>query len=619
MDAELQTLVRATARIIGSHDPQAYLLMSEALRSAENGFLRMRFGDLRGTRFRADSVEAQLVVREILHEVRRTAPSVYEELQAIADAFAEDEAARAVAGGQTRAAAPPPPSARATTNSVLDGAFHAPVVQAGTVSGGVNTYYAQPAHPSLPQITEWPRLDVADPVACGVRSTRRLHGEPGLPRYVERDCDRELDARVAEAARSGGLVVVTGAPLSGKTRTGWAALATNLPGTTRVFAPSAGTDLRGLPALLRGRGEQSCVLWLDDLGSHLGEQGLTPALLADLVRLRVPVVATMEDEVYDARRFGTSDRARVLEGIRPVELNRVWSDGELRRLADRTEDARLRSAGLWRGAHTVPEFLTVGPDLVEEWRRAGRRGRHPRGHLLVRAAVDLTLCGVPDGQVSAEVLRRAQRLYPEAFASAEAEPFEAGLAWAAEMRYGVSGLLVPGEKEETWGVFGALLADAVDRPDRPPVPLAVWMFALTTVESNGARSAIRSNAHVHLVDRAGNDPQAAAVLARINGTVGDLETAEYWYRKAADAGHTEAAAGAGELMMTRDAEAEAVPYLEMAAEAGIVRSQYYLGMLLADRAQSWLTRAAEAGHPLAARALPALRTVTGTPPDTVEE
>ncbi len=50
----------------------------------------------------------------------------------------------------------------------------------------------------------------------------------------------------------GGLVVVTGAPLSGKTRTLWAGLFTNLSGTTRVFAPPPGTDLRGLPALMRG-------------------------------------------------------------------------------------------------------------------------------------------------------------------------------------------------------------------------------------------------------------------------------------------------------------------------------------------------------------------------------
>ncbi|MEU0358305.1 hypothetical protein [Streptomyces cyaneofuscatus] len=299
---------------------------------------------------------------------------------------------------------------------------------------------------------------------------------------MERDCEHALGDRVREAAREGGLVVVTGAPLSGKTRTVWAALTANLPETTRVFAPSPGTDLRGLAAVVRGRGEAGCVLWLDDLGGHLGDHGLTPAVLADLVRLRVPVLATMEDEAYDARRFGTADRARVLDGTRPVELNRVWSDSEWARLEALDDEPRLRSARLWRGAHTVPEYLAVGSDLVEEWRRASRPTRHPRGHLLVRAAADLYRCGVPHAAISDSVLRGAQKLYPDAYAAAEA-----------------------------------------------------------------------------------------------------------------------------------------IPYLEQAAEAGIVRSQFALGMLLTERAKSWMNRAAEAGHPLAARALPRLHAVTYTPPDTVKE
>ncbi|MFD6798354.1 tetratricopeptide repeat protein [Streptomyces cyaneofuscatus] len=619
MDAELRTLALTVARIIESPDQSAYRLMSEALRGARNTFLEVRFDDLWRIRLRGEDTGTPSAVHELLIQVERTAPSVYEELQAIAEAFTEDEQARAVGGGRTPAPVPSGPVARATANSVQDGVFHAPVVQAGTFSGGVHTYYTQPPHSTLPPVTDWPQLDTADPIALGVRRTRRLPGESPLPPYVERDSEEELGDRVREAAREGGLVVVTGAPLSGKTRTVWAALAANLPGTTRVFAPSPGTDLRGLPAAVRGRGEAGCVLWLDDLDGHLGEHGLTPAVLADLVRLRVPVLATMEDEAYDARRFGTADRARVLDGTRPVELNRVWSDSEWEHLHALDEEPRLRSARLWRGAHTVPEYLAVCADLVEEWRRAARPTRHPRGHLLVRAAVDLYRCGVPHGAISEGVLRDAQKLYPDAYAAAETESVEDGLAWAAEQRYGVSGLLVPREKEGTWGVFGGLLADTVDRPDDWPVPLDLWMFALETVRTEGARWTIRSSAHAYLVEQAKGDPMAAAVLGDINVALGDLETAEFWCRKAADAGHIEAAAAAGELMVARDASAEAIPYLEQAAEAGIVRSQYSLGILLLDRAKSWMNRAAEAGHPLAARALPRLHAVTYAPPDSVEE
>ncbi|MET9094054.1 tetratricopeptide repeat protein [Streptomyces cyaneofuscatus] len=506
-----------------------------------------------------------------------------------------------------------------TDNSVSGGAFHAPVVQARTFSGGVHSYYVSPSHTVLPPVSEWPQLDTADPIALGVRRTRRLPGESPLPPYVERDCDGELGGRVLKAAREGGLVVVTGAPLSGKTRTAWAALFTNLPGRTRVFAPSPGTDLRGLPGLLRGPGGAGCVLWLDGLEGHLGEHGLTPALLAELVRLRMPVLATMEDEVYDAHRFGASGRAGVLSAAEPVELPRVWSESEAVPAEVTVEDRRLLDAVLWRGEHSVSEYLAVGPELVEEWRRARRPNAHPRGHLLVRAAIDLGRCGLRSAGFSQDLLRHAQMFYPQELVTAHSESFEDGLAWAAQIRHGVTGLLVPGEGPDAWSVFGSLIADANDRVDSSPVPLGVWTLVLSAATDKGALRSVRWNAHRSLVPAAKRDPEAAAVLGAINATFGDLETATYWYRKAADAGHTEAAATVGELLASFGTVTRAIPYLEQAAEAGVVRAQYYLGVLLAERAHTWLSRAAEAGHPLAARALPSLRKVTDTPPDTVKE
>ncbi|WP_202461412.1 sel1 repeat family protein [Streptomyces sp. SID8374] len=503
-------------------------------------------------------------------------------------------------------------------NSVSGGAFHAPVVQAGAVNGGVHTYYAQPPNSSaLPPVSEWPQLDTADPIALGVRRTRRLPGESPLPPYVPRDCDRELADQVREAAWEGGLVVVTGAPLSGRTRTAWAALVTSMAGTTRVFAPPPGTDLRGLPAVLRGRGEEHCVLWLDDLEGHLGKRGLTPSVLADLVRLRVPVLATMGDEAYDARRFGVRGRAGVLGAAEPVELAREWSERELRRLEALDEDARLLGAVLGRGVHTVPEYLAVGPELLEEWRRARRPNAHPRGHLLVRVAIDFARCGLVE--VSREALRTAQSLYPQELATARAEPFDDGLGWASHIRHGVTGLLAPGGRQDTWAVFGSLVADVGGRPEGPPVPLGMWSLALDAAPEEAERWTVRWNAHLTLVPLADSDPEVSVVLGRINAALGDIETAAFWFRKAADAGHIGATALLGELLVLLDAEAEAIPYLETAAEAGIVQAQYNLGKVLAARAQRWMARAAGHGHPAATEALPPLRKVTDTPPDTVKE
>ncbi|MGW5064619.1 sel1 repeat family protein [Streptomyces cyaneofuscatus] len=507
-------------------------------------------------------------------------------------------------------------------NSVSDGTFHGPVVQARAVNGGVHTYYGQPHFSVLPPVSEWPRLGTADPIALGVRRTRRLPGESPLPPYVERDCDRELDARVRVAAQEGGLVVVTGAPLSGKTRTAWAALSANLPGTTRVFAPPPGTDLRGLPALLRTWSGEDCVLWLDDLEGHLGEHGLTRTVLASLGQLGVPVVATMKDEAYDACRFGASARSGVLSGAQPVELLPLWSANEIWRLGGQTEEPRLRDALLGHGRRSVPEYLAVAPELIQEWRRARRPDAHPRGHLLVRAAIDLVRCGVPMVDIHGGAVLRAQKLYPRELAAAEAESVEDGFAWAVGIRHSVAGLLAPGRHKDAWAVHGSLVADVEGRGDSPPVPLGMWPLAIhyaPDARESQQRWRIARKASQTLGSQAEGNPEILTLLGRIHAKAGNAAAAELSYRKAAEAGGTEAAVTLGELLVSRDAEAEAIPYLEQAAEAGIVRSQYLLGMLLANQAQSWLTRAADAGHPAAAEALPPLRKVTDTRPDTVKE
>ncbi|SCE31592.1 sel1 repeat family protein [Streptomyces sp. DvalAA-19] len=509
----------------------------------------------------------------------------------------------------------------AVDNSVFGGMFHAPVIQAATVNGGQHTYYGQPPHSSLPPIASWPRLDAVDPIALGVRRARRLPGEAALPRYVERDCDAELGTRVIEAAQSGGLVLVTGAPLSGKTRTAWTALVTNLPGTMRVFAPPPGTDLRGLPALLRGRSAGGCVLWLDDLEGHLGENGLTPMVLAALGHLKVPVLATMNDEVYDARRFGTSARARVLSGVEPVELNRHWTKNELQRLRGLSGgEPRLTDADLWRGDRSVTEFFSVGPELWDEWRRARRPNAFPRGHLLVRAAIDLARCGTGDAPIPFDVLRKVCALYEDTSVSADAGTFEDGLTWAAAVRHGVTGLLMPGPETGTWRAFGSLVMDVEARHDTPPVPLGMWLSAVDAVRDIpfGPES-VAETAHAVLAPVSQGNPDSLLVLGYMERVRKNSEAAERWFRKAADAGSTTAAGILGRALADQGKAAAAIPYLETAAMAGDTEAQNALGMVLVGRARFWLGLAADAGHPAAAEALPPLRAAIATPPDTVEE
>ncbi|WP_439080736.1 sel1 repeat family protein [Streptomyces sp. WL006] len=509
----------------------------------------------------------------------------------------------------------------ASANSVSGGGFHAPVVQAGAFNGGVHTYYGASPHTGLPPVTDWPRLDAADPIAFGVRPTRKFADEATLPPYVARDGDALLERRMSAAAEAGGLVLVTGEPLSGKSRTAWVGMLANLPGTTRLLAPAAGTDLRGLPLVLRGRGEQPCVIWLDELEGHLGEHGLTPALLADLARLRVPVIATMSDEAYDAHRFGEQVRARVLVGVGAVELTRVWTEAELRRLAGALdEDRRLGDASLWCEDADIAAFLAVGPELWDEWWRARRPNAHPHGHLLVRVAMDLARCGTDDTPVPSSVLREACALYDEGAAQASRESFEDAVAWASKARHGVAGMLLRGTEPETWRALPALHREAAAHPDAPPVPLGLWLRAMDVLRGEpGNQWVVVDTARSALEGEADGCPEVGLVLGRLYEAIGETQGAEDWFRHSADAGGIEASEIVGRTLAARGDVIEAISYLEVAAEAGTTDAQTRLAFVYADRAVFWLDRVAESGNRAAGHLARKLREAVGSPPDTVEE
>ncbi|WP_327331373.1 tetratricopeptide repeat protein [Streptomyces anulatus] len=549
-------------------------------------------------------------LHDLLDHVQREDPVVYEELKAIAEAFAEDERARTAPAPRRAPGAARNADTATYANTVSGGTFNEPVVQAGSITGGVHAYYGQTPHSGLSRVADWPQLDRANAIALGVRRPRRIADERPLPRYVVRDCADALDAQVRAAAREGGLVLVTGEPLSGKTRTLWAALFTNLSGTTRILHPAPGTDLRGLTDMLRARGDAECVLWLDDLDGHLGEHGLTAARLAELARLRVPVLATMSDEAYDAHRFGSPAHTRLLSGVDPVELGAEWSPAEVERLAAAApDDLRLAGAYAHRARHSTPAYLSVGPELLGEWRRARRPNAHPLGHRLVLAAIDLARCGVEEAP--ADVLRRASDLYGDV-APASSEEFDQALEWASGIRHGTTGMLVPGAEGGTWRAYGSLVEDARDGlPGFGPVPLELWPLVFEELSSDDAASpamdAVLERARAVLGPDEDANPDVMLALGRIEEKYGDDGSAEVWFRRAADAGSTEAARRLGDLLCDSGEKMQAIQYLEKAARAGDTGARSRLGVVLAEWSEHWLSKAAEADDAVAALRLGDLR------------
>ncbi|MFI6037632.1 hypothetical protein ACIBBD_26340 [Streptomyces sp. NPDC051315] len=119
------------------------------------------------------------------------------------------------------------------------GTFHAPVIGAQYTYGSVPT-------PVAPADT-WPRLRAVRRLSLGIRPVRRLGDESPLPPYVRRDADAALDRIVGERLGAGGLVVVTGEPLSGKSRTAWAALRRVGGGVSASTTPSRARTCAACP------------------------------------------------------------------------------------------------------------------------------------------------------------------------------------------------------------------------------------------------------------------------------------------------------------------------------------------------------------------------------------
>jgi hypothetical protein len=499
-------------------------------------------------------------------------------------------------------------------------------VQNNTTNNSTTTHYGTPA-----SRLDWRPVEEVGPAEFGVRPTRRVPGLPDVPPYVARDCDAELADRLEHT----GFVLILTKPLSGTSHTAWNAV-TRLAGH-RMYAPEPGADLRALPPLLDdrpgvyrphlvGAAEDrpgKYVLWLDALEGHLGGRGLDSGLLGRLNALGVVVLATMDADYYRECRTD-----RLVATAHTVELPHRWSAGERKRLSH-ADDPRTTEAATHAEREGTAAYLALGHHLREEWRHRSTRTAHPRGQLLVRAAIDLARCGVREA-VSENLLNRLHQPEPDpesdpacdsasASDSVSEETFEEALRWATRDHFNVAGLslLVPGETPGTWRAHGALTVDLL------PAPHALWRRTITEAALDGGLDpdALADRYCEVLRPRAeeGN-PRVMFVLGDLRARLGDRAEAVYWYRKAADAGVPGAAATLGALLVEWDYdEADAIPYLESAASTGHRASALLLAGIHRHRTEHWLRTAAEAGNRYAALQLACLHLAPGRMEEGVRE
>ncbi|MEU4178285.1 tetratricopeptide repeat protein [Streptomyces sp. NPDC026589] len=505
---------------------------------------------------------------------------------------------------------------------------------AGTITGPVTFTTAGKRVPAyLQDPLRWPVVGSWHALAAGTHRSRPDDSGDAVPPYVPRDHDAVIRTRLTRAADEGGLVLVVGDSTAGKTRACFEALRAQLP-EHRVVAPAGGPDLLTAVEVI-GRTAARCVVWLDDLESCLSPDGLEPGLLAELVRLRIPVLATMRHQQFEIFAAPETDSgvrtehsrtattgARVLRQLDPVELDRIWSAGELER-AGETEDDRIADALAHHGPYGIAEYLAAGPALFQEWHRAARPEGHPRAAALIAAAVDLARTGLRP-PYPLDLLTSAHGPYLTAAGGPllRPEPLDAALTWATRRRHGVTSMLVPTQDPNTWNVFDYL----TDHTHTPvPVPDTTWHIAL--LHTTDSEDLTRLGLHAHDVEPAiaelcyrraaeAGDTDGMFNLGILLADTGRTDEAEAAYRQAVEAGHPDAMVNFGVLVAASGRRGEAEAICRQAADAGHSKATFNLGNLLAregrtDDAEAAYRQAADAGHPMATFNLGVLLTEMG--------
>jgi eukaryotic-like serine/threonine-protein kinase len=344
-------------------------------------------------------------------------------------------------------------------------------VVAGVVSDRGRAQLTVRSAPAGVLVTRVDRL--TDPLRLRVHRAASVDGDR-VPPFVARDRLPEL----VTALREGGFVLVVGDSTAGKTRLAFEAMRICLPG--HVCVVPDGDPAAGVRAAVENR---PSVLWLDDLDRFLGVGGLSVPDVRTLVAKDVVVLATIrthQRELLSERHDTGRDHAgrglarasrEILDAVTTeIRLRRRWSDREREAAAAFADDPRIAAALANADRHGLAEHMAAGPQLVRDLTDARDTVTTARGAALVTAAVDLRRASF-HRPVPVAVLKDLHETYLRD--PRRAESWDAALDWATRPLHATSSLLEPAGDDE-YLAFDYLLDAAVQDPETPPVPDAVW-------------------------------------------------------------------------------------------------------------------------------------------------
>ena len=462
-----------------------------------------------------------------------------------------------------------------------------------------------PGHP-----TRLPLVREAQPAQL------RVHAAQVQVRYIERD----VQPMVADALGRGRGVVLVGHSMAGKTRLAAQVVQQRFPDAP-LLIPESGKALREL--MDEGLDVAGVVVWLDDLERFLGPDGFTTVQLDRLTSGKGILVTTIRSDEWEKAYLPRDkirppgwevlDRFKKLpqEGFSQVDLQRRNTAVELDRIRAAVTNPHLLAAVQHYG---LAEYLGAGPQAVEKFEHG--KTTEPVGYALVRAAVDWRRSGlshpIPKPVLATPAVASiylADR--PEEPRTQEA--LEKGLEWATDEINETVALLgrrFPDPTDPSVEAFEAFdyLVDHITEA-AAPIPEQLWQLSLNEAQPTELMAlgyaAYRStnlpvSEHAFRKAAEAGDSEAMFTLGVLLDDRGESGQAETWWRRAAEAGHSGAMFNLGVLLDDRGESGEAETWFRRAAEAGDSGAMNNLGVLLelrgkSGQAETWFRRAAEAG------------------------
>ncbi|MEU2106420.1 tetratricopeptide repeat protein, partial [Nocardia sp. NPDC019255] len=463
-----------------------------------------------------------------------------------------------------------------------------------------------------------PRMEALTPYRLGATPNR--FGEPddgddgldALDQYVARTAGN-VDARIATALAEQRIVVITGPSKAGKTRTLFEAARRVLP-RARVLVPHPDT-LHRIPEHPRFTTSMDViVVWLENLQDFLTtEHPLTPVLLAHLNDrpAHTVVAATLRSEALARLRDDnggelTRDIRAVLDQACRIELASTSEDP--------AEQARAAAAypSLSLGRHGLAEVLAGAPELLRRYDAA--RNLEPVLRTVIEVAVDWSRIGHPD-PIPEPVLTEL------ALARIDGQRADLDIT-NADVKAAIQTACTPAEqvgrvamlqsdrhpdRSRTFKPFDYLIAADDGQNHAPrPIPTDFWHTATLRAEPYavrrvGAEAFLRGQLDIAETvwrQTATHDPFVMTSLGYLLAERGDLDEAEMWYRRAADADFEFAMLGLGHLLRKRGGLDEAETWYHRALDTN-PNSTYTMVSLgeiskarsNLDEAETWYHRA----------------------------